>query len=41
MLLTDLGVLWEKQSRKLEELDCSAAANVRSRRNIIGKLKEI
>jgi hypothetical protein len=25
----------------LEELDCSAGANVRSRRNIIGKLKEI
>ena len=35
MLLTGLGVLWEKQPRKLEALDC------RSRRNIIGKLKEI
>jgi hypothetical protein len=41
MLLTGLGVLWEKQPGKLEELDCSAGANVRSRRNIIGKLKEI
>ena len=41
MLLTDLGVLWEKKPRKLEEVDCSAGANVRSRRNIIGKLKEI
>jgi hypothetical protein len=42
MLLTGLGVLWEKQSGKLEELDyCSAGANIRSMRNIIGKLKEI
>jgi hypothetical protein len=41
MLLTGLGVLWEKQSGKLEELDCSAEANIRSMRNIIGKLKDI
>jgi hypothetical protein len=41
MMLTGLGVLWEKQPRKLEEVDCSAGANVKSRRNIIGKLKEI
>jgi hypothetical protein len=41
MLLTGLGDLWEKQPGKLEELDCSAEANIRSWRNIIGKLKEI
>jgi hypothetical protein len=41
MLLTGLGVLWEKQPGKLEEQDCSPGANVRSRRNIIRKLKEI
>jgi hypothetical protein len=41
MMLTSLGVLWEKQLGKLEEADCSAGVNVRSRKNIIGKLKEI
>jgi hypothetical protein len=41
MMLTGLGDLWEKQPGKLEEVDCSAGANIRSRRNIIGKLKEI
>jgi hypothetical protein len=41
MMLTGLGFLWEKQPRKLEEVDRNAGANVRSRRNIIGKLKEI
>ena len=41
MMLTGLGALWEKQPGKLEGVDCSAGANVRSRRNIIGKLKEI
>lgn len=41
MLLTGLGVVWEKQPRKLEALDCSAGANIRSRRSMIGKLREI